>query len=803
MTAMAKIHLIGNAHLDPAWLWRWQEGYSEVLATFRSALDRMNEFDDYIFTCAGAAYYNWVEETDPKMFEEIKQRVREGRWVIVGGYWIQPDCNAPSGESFARHALYSQRYFLSRFGVKAVTGYNVDSFGHNAMLPQLLKNSGMNAYVFMRPGPGSEKQYPFDGNSFIWESPDGTRIPTYRIPLEYTTGASAEKAVTKANTLLASSNESGKPEMCFYGVGNHGGGPTIETLSALKPLIETGDFTHSSPDKFFKALDKSALPIYKGDLQHHASGCYTSVMDIKQLNRIAEEKLIACEKYALLAGKLVHNIDTRALEGAWKTVLFNQFHDIMGGCCIFDAMQDGIRGMQSAIHTAEEITNRALQLIAWNIDTSKGITPVRDKNQIILWNREKLGTPVTFFNPSLYPVKVPLKVGADCEYIEDSAGKRMPSQRVRAQKTDGIKKYERAFVAELPALGWSTYWLHTDATETPAVSGGMLRASACGLENDFIKVSFCPATGNITEFTDKASGKNMLKNYCHDLVVDETQSDTWAHKIFEFRDVVGSFAGTEVTLAECGDVCATVKTTAVFGSSTITRYFTVYRELPGLYIRCHVNWNEKHRMLKLGFPTVFEKETEVASIPYGCLKRSANGKEQPMQNWVSIGSLGIVTDTRAAYDAFGGEIRVTALRSPLYADHYGDRDGFMEYTSQGDHRFNMVLMPSCEPALMTKLAQTLVCPPDRILGTYHKGTLGCGYSGIGTSGDNVLPSVLKPAEDGNGSILRVREPDGKAAHAHIRLAVEGTELDLQFKPFEIKTCRITKTGAEETDFIET
>lgn len=169
---MAKVHLIGNAHLDPVWLWRWQEGYSEVLATFRSALDRMNEFEDYVFTCAGAAYYQWVEETDPAMFEEIKHRVQEGRWVIVGGWWIQPDCNAPSGESFARHALYSQRYYMKKFGKKAEIGYNVDSFGHNAMLPQLLKESGLRGYVFMRPNPHEEKTYPFPYTSFIWESID-------------------------------------------------------------------------------------------------------------------------------------------------------------------------------------------------------------------------------------------------------------------------------------------------------------------------------------------------------------------------------------------------------------------------------------------------------------------------------------------------------------------------------------------------------------------------------------------------------------------------------------------------------
>jgi len=132
------VYMIGNAHIDPVWLWRWQEGLAEVLATCRSALDRMNEYPDFVFTRADAATYQWIEDSCPEMFEEIRRRVEEGRWSIVGGWWEQPDCNIPSGEAFVRHGLYGKRYFLDRFGVDVVVGYNVDSFGHNAGLPQIL-----------------------------------------------------------------------------------------------------------------------------------------------------------------------------------------------------------------------------------------------------------------------------------------------------------------------------------------------------------------------------------------------------------------------------------------------------------------------------------------------------------------------------------------------------------------------------------------------------------------------------------------------------------------------------------------
>ena len=144
--------LIGNAHLDPVWFWRWQDGFHEVKATFQSALDRLNEHKTFIFTCASAAYYAWVEENAPEMFGEIKRRVQEGRWVIVGGMWIQPDMNTPGGEALCRQLLYSKRYFMEKFNVDVQIGYNVDTFGHNAMTPMLLRKAGMDRYVWMRPG---------------------------------------------------------------------------------------------------------------------------------------------------------------------------------------------------------------------------------------------------------------------------------------------------------------------------------------------------------------------------------------------------------------------------------------------------------------------------------------------------------------------------------------------------------------------------------------------------------------------------------------------------------------------------
>ncbi len=189
----------------------------------------MKEYDDFFFTSSSAAHYEWVEENEPAMFEEIRERVKEGRWVIVGGWWMQPDCNAPGGESFVRQGLYGQRYFREKLGVTAHTGYNVDSFGHNGMLPQILKKQGMDNYVFMRPG---RHEKGIESELFEWASNDGSRVTAFRIPFEYCTWPDE----LKEHVLRCAGEIKGEERsiMCFYGVGNHGGGPTKRNIESIR-----------------------------------------------------------------------------------------------------------------------------------------------------------------------------------------------------------------------------------------------------------------------------------------------------------------------------------------------------------------------------------------------------------------------------------------------------------------------------------------------------------------------------------------------------------------------------------------
>jgi alpha-mannosidase len=358
--------MIGNAHLDPVWLWQWREGYHEVKATFQSALDRLNETPDFVFTCACSCYYKWVEENDPEMFAQIKQRVAEGRWALVSGMWIQPDMNTPSGESQVRQLLYGQRYFAEKFGRIATVGYNVDSFGHNAMLPQILKRAGITDYVWMRPSVIENGSIP--EGPMIWKAPDDSCVLAYRISGEYT---ASHRIPEKIKLIFSFADRIDKPVMCFYGVGNHGGGPTIENLNQINDYRQKrergSEIIYATPMTYFNQLrtEKVALPTWCGELQHHASGCYSTHSRTKHLHREAENALLRMEKMDVLSFVLTgHQINKPFLRQAWENLMFNEFHDILGGCCLPEALQDAERQLGETLSIADREENAELRSCA-------------------------------------------------------------------------------------------------------------------------------------------------------------------------------------------------------------------------------------------------------------------------------------------------------------------------------------------------------------------------------------------------------------------------------------------------------
>ena len=793
---MKKIHLIGNAHLDPVWLWQWQEGFTEIKATFRSALDRMKEFPDFKFTAACSAYYMWIEKSDKKMFNEIVARVKEGRWNIVGGWFIQPDCNVPSGESFARHALISQRYFEEKFGVKANTGYNVDSFGHNGNLPQILKKSGMDNYVFMRPMP-HEKSLP--AYLFDWESMDGSRVRTYRIPECYSIDLTRMQVFENIKTLADKHDM-----MAFYGVGNHGGGATVELLDEMHRTLDDS-FVYSTVNEYFDAVKNDEVPVVHDDLQFHAKGCYSAMSEIKANNRLCENKLFEAEGYSALSNTLIGTeYPAEEYKRAWEDVLFNQFHDTMGGCAIKEAYTDARYLHGEAVAIADRNINFALQQISWNIDTMDGkeLKPYKKWPPVIAWRTEEnIGTPVVIFNPLSYDVETVVTVRDAGKIVIDENGKKVAIQSVRDSKTNGDDKYQTAFTAKIPALGYAVYRMYFEVPEENYETA--LSTSDIHMENEFIRVEFDGKTGEISTLYDKKTNKYLLCGTSA-VLMDETECDTWAHDIYDFKKCVAECKNGSTKLIENGPVRAAVRCEQSFENTHIIRDYYLENGDNKLTVKTKINFREKHRMLKFAFDVSCENPTAFNEIPYGYIERATDGGEQPSGAWIAMkdgnAGVGVATTSKYSFDADKNKLSLTVLRGAIFADHFGKRDEFCEYMDQGEHEFTYTIFPFESFAGAEKQSQMLNNRPIVIVETFHHGKLGTRYSGISISEENIIITALKKHEDSDAFVLRCYESENKKTSVKIKLF--DTEFTADFGANEIKTFIIDGANINETDFLE-
>lgn len=814
------IKLIGNAHLDPIWLWRWQEGCAEVLQTFRSALDRLKEYNDFVFTCSSAAYYKWVEEIDPQMFEEIRVMVKKGRWVPVNGWWVQPDCNMPSGESYARQALYSQLYYYEKFGITCKTGYNVDSFGHNAMLPQLLQKGGMDFYVFQRPGMHENSEIP--ENLFWWDSADGSRVLTYHIPDGY-----GSSGVESLNKRIDETNEraekAGHGLMLFYGVGNHGGGPTKGDIEYLKANLERegyNDLEFSSPDGYFEDIlnEFLDLPSWNDELQHHASGCYSATSLIKALNRKAENALAAAEKWDTISSIATDAKPcTKEFEKAWQKVCFNQFHDIMCGCSIMEAYEDVKASEGYALNIASESYNNAVLRISRKIDTwIDGVSDPVFEERHFSGADSGFPRPVVVFNPHSYEVELPVRTYHPSKAVTDCEGNDVLFQNIRSSRSND-NHLDTLFVAKVPPFGYATYWLEIDgdARAEKELSG----EQNFFMENEFMTVELDSETGYIKSLVDKKSGAEYAGDnfLAIPTVINDENTDTWAHMVFKFHDVKGLMELVSIERVENGALRSVVRTKHKFGDSYLTQDFILAKGQKTLRVDCKAMWQEKFTMLKFAFPIGGEKEISTYEIPCGYIKRPCNGEEEPALNWADITvdkdgkrvGISVMSDSKYSYDCPGAELRLTALRNVIFADHYSDRPAAdFNFTDEGLNRFSYGIYlheDEAETSDIVKEAHlfnnNIVTVPE----SYHRGEFSQKDSFIYTNLDNVVITALKRCEDGSGDlIVRLYETKGiESSRGYIMSKLFDNGFWYDIGKHEIKTFRIDReTNVTEVNFLE-
>lgn len=808
LTPPSPTHLIGNAHIDPVWLWQWQEGYQEARATLWSAIQRLDEYPEFIFTFNQVVLLSWIEESDPELFERVREQVAAGRIELVGGWWVEPDCNLPHGESLARQGLYGQRYLYEKFGVTAGVGCNVDPFGHNVMLPQILRQQGMHAYCFLRPGPHEERRLP--SNAFWWQAPDGSRVLAYRIAHEYCgprndVDGHIEKALNQIRGQLDRA-------MVFYGVGNHGGGPTKANIESVRKLHRLGTFgplEFSSPGRFFDALSSAELPVWTEDLQIHAVGCYSAHSGIKRWNRRAEQALLEAERWAAVgAATQALPYPREDLARAWQQVLFNQFHDILPGSAIEPAYTDARDQLGEALSIASRITNRTLQVIARQVNIA-----LKPETQ-----------PVLVFNPHPWPVRadVEFELGFDSPeaHLVDDTGAEVPSQCTRSQATVSDPRRRRfSFGARVPALGFRRFTVRPGAA---APAEGDWLATDSVLENEYLRIEVDPVSGWLNSLLHKRTGVDVLAGTGgRHTVVAEDESDTWGHRVISYAGTDGkAFAPRSIRLVEHGPWRSVLRVESQCGQSRMAEEFVLRRGSDQLEVRCTLDWRERLTLLKLRFPNAVTGPVVTYEVPYGYYERDGDGAERPGQSWVDVSGtvagtpagLTVINDAKQAYDVSGSDIGITAARSPVYAWHDPRKladDGVYSYQDQGIQTFRYLLVPHAgdwRAADVVRRTAELLMPVRPQLESFHSGSLPQQRSYVADDAGSVVITAIKGAEDDSADIVvRAVEAHGRAGSARLDLPMIGRRIDAEFTPHQIRTFRVPRDKAApivETDLVE-
>jgi alpha-mannosidase len=764
-----------NAHIDAAWLWRWKETIEVCHNTFNSVFNVMEARPDFTYTQSAAAYYDWMEKLYPDVFQKIRDRIKDGRWEVTGGMWIEPDCNLIDGVSWMRQILYAKKYFKNKFGQDIKIGWNPDSFGYNWNMPMFYQNSGIDAFITQKIGWNDTDVFPY--RVFWWESPDKSRILSY-FPFDYV------NTITQSFQLVDwlrqfEANTGFKKMMVLFGVGDHGGGPTIDMIDRIErlkkldifPTIEYG--TALKYIYWLKEQDLSKVPVWKNELylEYHR-GTYTTQANNKKYNRKSEELLTNTEKFSSFAKLFNPDYKIFDLHNSWKKVLFNQFHDILPGSGIREIYIDAAADYKEVEKTGNYALQNSLTEINSKINTSN-ITK---------------GIPVTVFNPLNWQrtdvAKIMLPEGYLNEYsVFDLNGNEIPSQLCIK---DNLTQ-ELLFIAkDVPSLGYKSFELRK---QKPENKNSNLSNSENSLANEFYNIKVDLKSGWIKGITDKRNGKEILEGNGNELQLLEDKPQAWDAWNIGLTGVKypSTFRKTEVV--ESGPVRSIIRIyrdylkpgvvkdlpTPNFPSSFLTQDIILYNGLDRIDFKTDADWWEDKTMLKTAFPLSFSDSIATYEIPYGTITRSTGNSttweraqfEVPAIRWadVSSGNYGVslLNNSKYGYDIKGNVMRLSLLRSPKWPDPTADR---------GKHSIEYALYPhlgNWKEANTVHKGYEFNYPLIAVINNIHSGILPESKSFLKLENDNLILTIVKKAEESEAFIIQWYESEGKDTDARLIL----------------------------------
>lgn len=790
-------HLVGHAHIDLSWLWTWEETVHDIATnTFNGVLKQMKRMPGLTYAQSQAALYEAVEKNYPELFSEIKTAVEEGRWIPVGGMWVEPDLNMPDGESLIRQFLYGKNYFRDKFGVDVTVGWNPDSFGHNWQLPQILAKSGLKYYVFERCAPEKTQ-------AFWWEGVDGSRVLSYVPPGWYNVSL---KDGVKEILFEAGKNSPLKDFMILYGEGDHGGGPRASDVDAFEKFRNDQSqprMQFTTPENYFRKLEASGsqLPVVKQELNFTFPACYTTQVETKKNNRLSENLLLSAEKFSALAvsSGCRDYYPERDLDEAWKIVLRNQFHDILDGSSIGPVYDEVRNFYREALERGKRALDFSLEAISNEVKTQGEGLPVIVYNQLF-WERT---------DPAEITLSYPKEPSA--LRVVDSEGEEIPFQVIEKQERRGKFYFRILFIAEdVPSFGYRVYWMKR---EKPSPAATSLHVTGTVVENDFFKVSLNPRTGWVKSIFDKKANREALASEGNILqaIVDEPESmSAWELGLKEKSWKIGE-EGAQLEVVESGPLRGILRVKNIFRNSYFEQDIILYHKIPLINFRLRIDWQERNLMIKSSFTAGIKNKTADFEIPFGHISRVADGTEVPALKWVDIsdesGNYGVslLNDCKYGFDVKGNTMRISVIHGPTYPDPEADR---------GSHELLYSLHPhqgTWKEAETVRKAYELNNPLLARVVIAHPGKLPSRHSFIRVEPENVIISSLKK-ESGyynRGVILRMYEISGKKTEAKLtlpwpasvietdlierpfkKLETKGQTISTVLEPFEIKTLKL-------------
>lgn len=797
-----KIHMIGNTHIDPVWLWEREEGMQEVKSSFLSALDRMDEFPDFIFTHSSISYLEWMKENCPEAFERIRQRVAEGRWEIVGGMWVEPDCNIPSGESLIRHFLYGKEFVDREFGKEVVAAYNVDSFGHGANLPAVCAGCGIRYYLMSRPGKSNLDVPPV----FVWQSPSGASVLAERTGGEYMAWTRPALERNLAESLEAMERYDGDRMAVFYGVGNHGGGPTIENIRVIYEMRQERqdlELDFSTLEGFFSKLEPEKLLVRAHEMGRVFYGCYSSDSQIKKNNREAEWTLQKAETMAAMAGELgreTYAPPLGELAEAWKETLFNQFHDVLAGTSIESARNHACEEVLGATAKGRKVIRNAAQALANELDTRGE------------------GFPLILFNPSGVPYH---GVFSACVYVPRAQKKPLRLKGTMAQELPCCETlYDNSapesrkglvFEADVPAYGYAVYRIVSEGPEAPPQLPPV-EAGETFLDNGLVRVTLDRETGCPSSIV--MDGAELLGGPCC-ISVSYDDRGAWGETVYH-GERRGAFRAESLRVIESNCMRAIVRANLAWEKSEMAIDYILERENPVLKLRVRFRCAEKHRQVTFDVPSACDKPIvldETAFLAERKVNLDDENHEYYQHRFADLSDengrgLAVLNDGLYGFRQEGNCYKLILARSAVYA-----RGGEGPLPETIDGRFmnqeqlfwELRLLPHAAAIPARRLfeeADRLHLPLEYLGDSNHTGKrfLRTGSLAQGNA-ENVYVSAVKPAQDGSGDLVfRLFETEGKGGWAE--LSARGFSVRRELSPWELAAVRLTQDGFVPCDLLE-